>query len=258
MESHDIKTDFGPVVHTTRYGGPPSVIVVCEHASNRIPEYLGDMGLGPDALHSHIAWDPGALPVAQRLAERMSATLIHGGVSRLVYDCNRPPEAEDAMPSASEDIAIPANADLSLSERAERITQVYEPFAKALSDEIAAAKPSLKLMVTIHSFTPVYRGHRRDVELGLLHGKDSRFAHAMMAQIPDGLPMVTRLNEPYSAADGVAHTLDVHAYPNRVLNVMIELRNDLIRTPEEQQAMVDALVPWLHRTLAGFRAEGAA
>ncbi len=244
--------DFGPIVHTNAAPGDPSVVVVCEHASCRIPEGLGDMGLGQDALRSHIAWDPGALPVARAIARQLSAALVYGGVSRLVYDCNRPPEARDAMPAKSEDFTIPANADLSEPARMARIEGVYEPFCAALTDLLARYRGTLELMVTVHSFTPVYRGQQRIVELGLLHGKDARFALEMMKSAPD-LPLITRLNEPYSAADGVAHTLDHHAMPHGLLNVMIEIRNDLIETPEQQQAMADCLAPWISRTLRGMR-----
>ncbi len=252
MESHDGNSAYGPVVHKTPAGGRPTVLVVCEHASNRVPGFLGDMGLSRDALQSHIAWDPGALAVAQGIAQGMSGSLIYGGVSRLVYDCNRPPEAADAMPARSEDIPVPANANMTADERTDRVAQVYRPFAAALSDEIAQNRETLELMVTMHSFTPVYRGQNRAVELGLLHGADDRFAQAMMGTAPPDLPYVTRLNEPYSAVDGVAHTLDVRAVPNGLLNVMIEIRNDLIQTPAQQQAMAACLTPWIGRTLAGL------
>ncbi len=252
-ESRGSTLDFGAVVHTDRSGNTPSVVLVCEHASKRIPEGLGNMGLSADALESHIAWDPGALAVAKLMANQMAAPLVYGGVSRLVYDCNRPPEAAGAMPAKSEDCEIPANANLSSNERQSRVQGIYEPFTQALSDQIDQHRNSLELMVTVHSFTPVYLGKQRSVELGLLHGRDDRFAMAMMAEPPQDLPFTTRLNEPYSAADGVAHTLDAQAFPKGLLNVMIEIRNDLIRTPEQQSIMAECLVPWIDRTLAGFQ-----
>ncbi len=258
MESQDITFRYGPVVHISKAEGAPLALVVCEHASNRVPEFLGDMGLSPDALQSHIAWDPGALPVAQALSQHLSAPLVHGGISRLVYDCNRPPEASDAMPTRSEDITIPANANLTPAQRAERVAHIYRPFETALSDEIARHQDTLQLMVTIHSFTPVYRGRHRAVELGLLHGTDDLFAKAMMASAPDSLSFETQLNEPYSAADGVAHTLDVQAVPNGLLNVMIEIRNDLIQTWSQQQAMADLLAPWIAQTLSDLCERGRA
>ncbi len=253
MESQGGKLDFGTVVHTDLADDTPSVVLVCEHASNRIPAFLGDMGLGQDALQSHIAWDPGALAVAKLMAARMSAPLVYGGVSRLVYDCNRPPEAAGAMPVLSEDWDIPANADLTPKERTARIEGVYEPFRKTLSDVLDQYRGSLEVMVTVHSFTPVYLGEKRKVELGILHGEDDRFAAAMMAQQPAQNPYVTRLNEPYSAADGVAHTLDAQALPRGLLNVMIEIRNDLIETPEQQSAVADTLVPWIAGVLSGIK-----
>ena len=258
LESQVITLDFGTVVHTDKSDTTPSVVLVCEHASNRIPEFLGDMGLTRDALDSHIAWDPGALAVAKLMSDQMAACLVHGGVSRLVYDCNRPPDAPGAMPAKSENYVIPANAGISLEERRARVEGIYEPFTQELSAQIRQHRSSLALMVTIHSFTPVYHGLERAVEFGLLHGRDDRFARAMMATAPSDLPFETRLNEPYSAADGVAHTLDAQALPNGLLNVMIEIRNDLIRMPEQQHVAADLLVPWIGRTLADLQEEGAA
>lgn len=248
--------DFGTVVHTDTAEGAPLVLLVCEHASNRIPAFLGDMGLTAQARESHIAWDPGALGVAQQMAGRMSAPLVHGGVSRMVYDCNRPPEAAGAMPAQSEEYDIPANMTITPDERQSRVDGIYTPFTRAVSDQIETHRPSLKLMVTVHSFTPVYHGRQRLVELGILHGRDDQFALAMMQAKPAASRFVTRLNEPYSAADGVAHTLDAQAVPNGLLNVMIEIRNDLIRTPDQQSAMAEHLVPWINRTLTGLQERG--
>ncbi len=89
--------------------GEEPVLLVCEHASQRLPERIGSLGLSPDALSSHIAWDPGALAVCRLLSAALDATLVYQRFSRLVYDCNRPPEAESAMPQTSEIFAIPGN-----------------------------------------------------------------------------------------------------------------------------------------------------
>ncbi len=252
LDSQGSRLDFGTVVHTENASDAPSVMLVCEHASKRIPVFLGDMGLSEAARNSHIAWDPGALAVARLMAARLSAPLVSGGVSRLVYDCNRPPDSAGAMPVRSEDCDIPANAEMSTEQRQARVESVYQPFCSAVSHQIEAHRSSLDLMVTIHSFTPVYLGQKRQVELGILHGVDDRFARAMMASYSADNPYVTRLNKPYSAADGVAHTLDAQALPKGLLNVMIEIRNDLIQTPEQQRKACDCLVPWITRTLAGF------
>ncbi len=246
---------FGQAVQVTEASPDARTLIVCEHASCRIPASLGDLGLPSDVLCSHIAWDPGALGVAFELAKIMDAPLVHGQISRLVYDCNRPPEAHDSIPARSEVHDIPGNADLSDAERQARIDQVYVPFRDHLSGEITARRGHLDLMVTVHSFTPVYHGAPRPVELGILHGRDDRFAQAMLAAKPAEFEYDVRLNEPYAASDGVAHTLDIQGVNNGLLNVMLEIRNDLITTADDQTAWATVLAPWLHATLAGF-AEG--
>jgi len=249
-------TDYGEVVHLVAGDPAPSVLLVCEHASNRIPQAMCNLGLADTLVNGHIAWDPGALGVARAMADQMSAVLVSGGISRLVYDCNRPPEADSAVPVRSEIHDITGNMNLSAGARAERVTQVYTPFRRAVADQIARHRSTLKLMVTVHSFTPVYKGVARAVELGVLHGTDTRVAEAMMdpSLVPDGYDV--RLNEPYAAKDGVAHTLDLHGPPNALPNVMLEIRNDLIATPDAQDAMADVLVAWIAATRARLPGQG--
>ena len=102
---------FPPVVEAASAKG--RLVLVCEHASNHIPEGWGDLGLSPDQRRAHIAWDPGALGLARGVARRLEAVLVHAPVSRLVYDLNRAPDMAGAMPSRSEIHDIPGNAALS-------------------------------------------------------------------------------------------------------------------------------------------------
>ncbi len=241
---------FGPAVSVTPGMAQARTVIVCEHASAHIPPELNNLGLPDDLLRSHIAWDPGALGVAHALATQMGAPLVAGEISRLVYDCNRPPEAPDAVPALSEVHAIPGNTGLSDADRAARVAHVYAPFRNHLRQDIQSRRAHLELMVTVHSFTPIYRGQPRAVELGILHGADARFAQRMMDLRPDGFAHLTRLNEPYSARDGVAHTLNTQGTANGLLSVMLEIRNDLIATPAQQTQWATALAPWLQATLA--------
>lgn len=256
MESQADNPAFGEAfVATEPVDGTP-VLILCEHASNRIPACLNDLGLTQVELESHVAWDPGALGVAHALRQKLSAALISGNISRLVYDCNRPPEAESAVPMRSEVYDIPGNSDLGPSERALRVEKVYDPFVRAVSDYIAKHKNTLELLVTIHSFTPVFHGEKRAVELGILHGRDDRFTKAMMLLQPTPPRHDTRLNEPYAARDGVTHSLDLHGTENGLLNVMIEIRNDLITTGQEQDDMAEYLAPWITKTLGVLDSSG--
>lgn len=239
---------FGDPYKVTVASPTPSVLIVCEHASHYIPAELNNLGVTEEVAHSHVAWDPGALGVARAMAGRLPSVLVEGTVSRLVYDCNRPPEAASAIPARSEIFEIPGNRDLTADARAQRVAGVYDPFARALSQQIAAHRGTLTLMVTIHSFTPVFHGVPREVEIGILHGEDTRFARAMLGSAPADAPYDTRLNEPYAARDGVAHTLDLHGAQNGLCNVMIEIRNDLIATAPDQEAMATYLSDWTERT----------
>ena len=228
-------------------------MLVCEHASHRLPQNMGTLGLGPEALESHIAWDPGALAVSQLMAEQLDAALFYQRFSRLVYDCNRPPEAEAAMPAVSEIFDIPGNAGLSAADRLARTKAIYDPFRKGLAALIAARTAAGRptVLVTMHSFTPVYHGKPRSVEVGILHDTDTRLADAMLAAAAGG-GFDTRRNEPYGPIDGVTHTLIEHGLKNSLLNVMIEIRNDLVSDETGQRVMAGYLAGLLGEGLASM------
>lgn len=258
------KADAPVEVRNETGGGP--FLLVCEHASNFIPPDYGTLGLDAAALQSHIAWDPGALPVAGELSRLLDAPLVAARISRLVYDCNRPPEAPSAMPEESEIYRIPGNAGLTPEARAARAESIYFPFRDTLARTIDSheARDGAPAIVTLHSFTPVWRGVARAVEIGILHDDDSRLADAMLAIADEGDKggggLVVRRNEPYGPRDGVTHTLREHALPRGLPNVMIEIRNDLIRTPADARTMAGRLAGWLDAArvaVAGRDAKGA-
>ena len=227
------------------------LVLVCEHASRYIPSELNALGLPDSDRSSHAAWDPGAFAVAEHMAASMEAVLVSSGVSRLVYDCNRPPEAPDAMPAQSERVSVPGNAELDAAARKARAEKYYLPFRDAVAREIAARDNPV--LVTIHSFTPVYHGKQRDVEIGILHDSDRRLADAMLALAATHSVMITRRNDPYGPEDGVTHTLKEHAVRHGHLNVMIEIRNDLIQSQDQQRDVAEMLSIWVLAALARLR-----
>lgn len=230
------------------------VILVCEHASRRLPASLGTLGLSAEALASHIAWDPGALAVSRLMAEQLDATLLFQRFSRLAYDCNRPPESPAAMPEKSEVFDVPGNAGLDQAARDARTRALYIPFRDRLrglvETRIAEGRPPV--IVTMHSFTPVYFGKPRDVEIGILHDADTRLADAMLAAAgTDGLYTIRR-NEPYGPEDGVTHTLREHGLSKGLPNVMIEVRNDLIQNEAGQKVVAGYLAGLLGAALSAI------
>ena len=217
-------------VETLNPKGRGPVLLLCEHASNHVPDRYQDLGLSPEDRISHAAWDPGARDVCLHLSAALDAPVVASCVSRLVYDCNRPPDSPGAMATRSETIEVPGNKALSDAQRQERIDTVYQPFCSAVNAvlDARASKGLPSVIVTIHSFTPVYFGTRRRVEIGVLHDSDSRLADAMLAQATALPHRVIERNAPYGPQDGVTHSLLLHAVRRGLANVMIELRNDLI------------------------------
>ncbi len=231
--------------------GTSEILLICEHASNVIPQRLGDMGLDENTRESHIAWDPGALLVAKELSRLFDATLISANFSRLVYDCNRPPESKASMPEKSEIYLVPGNRNLDDSERNARIESIYLPFKQEISQIVANRIKAGRrpILVTIHSFTPVYNDKQRDVELGVLHDEDTTLADGILNAAQSLSKLDARRNQPYGPQDGVTHTLRVHALPDKLLNVMIEIRNSLIQTKEQQQQMASELAILINAAL---------
>ncbi len=246
MNHRDKNSSFLPRVENP--SGRSSILVVCEHASASLPAEFSGLGLDTDQLRSHIAWDPGAYDTAKILAARLDAALISSSVSRLLYDCNRPPEAESAIPVVSEDTVIPGNRGLTEAQRDTRIESFYRPFEDVL-EKTLETRGGLSALVTIHSFTPVFRGASRAVEIGILHDSDTRLADALLANA-SGYEIAR--NAPYGPGDGVTHTLKRHALPRGLLNVMIEIRNDLIATPAQCAQMAETIATWLDAALQNF------
>lgn len=260
--------------------GEGPFLLVCEHASNAFPDRFGTLGLDSAARSAHIAWDPGALPVARALSDLLDSPLVAATVSRLVYDCNRPPDAPGAMPETSEIYDIPGNRGLDAARRLARTEAVYLPFQGAVAAQLARmlaqgerrddagsgagatagdAAPAARrpVLVTVHSFTPVWFGQRREVEFGIIHDRDPGFSQAVLeAARPTGLRAA--LNQPYSGADGVAHTLRLHATPHDLPHAMLEIRNDLIADAAAQTAMAGLLAGVLTRALAATQQGRAA
>lgn len=227
-------------------GGRADLVLVCEHASNRIPDDFAGLGLAPALLDSHIAWDIGAVEAARHMASLLDAPLVAPRWSRLLYDCNRPPEAPDAVVTLSEIHAVPGNEGLDAAAVAARAARFYHPFRTALGAvleaRIAAGRPPV--LASVHSFTPVYRGVARDVDVGVLHDADSRLADAVLdaaAADPGLADLRIRRNAPYGPGDGVTHTLKVQAMARDLPNVMFEVRNDMLADPRDCRIMADRL-----------------
>ena len=220
--------------------GASPFVLVCEHASNHVPPQLNRLGLSDADLQRHIAYDLGAAGVARLLSLLLDAPLLLQRFSRLIYDCNRSPESTGAIPVMSEVFQIPGNVNLSADEKSARILQVCRPFHHALERHLdgRAAAGKVTALVSIHSFTRLYNGKRRAVDLGLLFDREATLAHALVKVFPD---VNTQLNEPYAPKDGVMHLMNLHGAVRGLQHLMVEICNDLIETERNQQQWAQRL-----------------
>ena len=230
-------------VRVTNPDGSSPFVLTCDHASNFLPPEFGTLGLSAEDLSRHIAWDPGALPVARRMAEALNATLVETRLSRLVIDCNRPLDAPDLVPPVSETTAIPGNTGLSAKQHAERIALSWQPFHDAVAHVVdnRLARGLETRLVSVHSFTPVYKGRNRPWHIGIIHDEDRRLASPLIAALGRLAGVKVGVNEPYSPADRVYFTLERHARSRGLACAMIEIRNDEISGEAGQRKWADLL-----------------
>ena len=209
-------------------------MLVCDHASNRIPERYGDLGLTLSQRLTHIAWDPGALSVCQTLVDLLDAPLVHSTVSRLVVDCNRDTDSPELIRTLSEATVIGANIAVGPDERARRIGDYHAPFHLAIERllERRAEQGIETVLVAMHSFTPVYLDVPRPWPIGLIHGRDTGFTQALFDALKAEDPALNLgWNEPYAALNGVTLTLEKHGDGRGLDATMVEIRNDEILEP---------------------------
>jgi predicted N-formylglutamate amidohydrolase len=237
--------DLPPAVTVVNEAGASPILLVCEHASNFIPPAYGKLGLPPEELDRHIAWDIGAAELARELSARLDAPLFLSGYSRLLIDCNRPPGSATSIPERSEATDIPGNRGIDAAERARREAAFFTPFhsriAAALDARQAAGRPTR--VIGIHSFTPVFLGVPRIWEMGVLYARAERFAGSLIAGLRAADPSLTiGDNEPYRIEPEMDHTVPVHGDARGLEAVLVEVRQDLLQAGVERWAALLARV----------------
>lgn len=220
------------------------VILVCDHASRKIPGCLGDMGLDPLTRRCHLAWDIGAGPLTRELAERLGATAVLAGYSRLVMDCNRELTDPSAFLEFGDGVAIPGNVGISDQEKADRAQALFWPYHHAIETEVARLSQSgtKPLMLAVHSFTPVLDGISRRWEMGVLWDVDSRVSSMLISRLRQAGYEVGD-NQPYSGRAPQDFTIDHHAEGGGLPHVGLEVRQDQILKPAGVRKVADVLAP---------------
>ncbi len=252
------------------------LVLVCDHASNRLPQSLGTLGLPPGAIDTHIGWDIGAAAVARLLSDWLDAPLVLSGYSRLVIDMNRPTHVASSIPVTSGGVPIAGNVGLDAAERETRIRTFFDPYhnaIRALLDDRSStsvlrtpvparatsvlgtpvpshllSKPTAggPVLLAIHSFTPALLGEARPWPVGMLYGKDTRLAHAFLERLRRDSTLLVGDNQPYHVSPESDWTIPTHGDARGILNTAIEIRQDGVSDPA-------GVVAWAQRLAEVYR-----
>lgn len=249
--------DVPPVLEDNAAGRSP-FLLTSDHYGRIVPRALGDLGLPASEFERHIAWDVGIAGVADALSKRLDAHLIAQRYSRLVIDCNRPPAAASSIPRISEATIIPGNEAISREAAETRRAAIFDPYHRRI-DEVIDRRlrdhvPTV--LVSLHSFTPVYAGVARPWHIGTLYHRDTRLPPLLLKHLRAEPDLVVGDNEPYAVGDETDYTIPVHGEKRGLMNTGIEIRQDLITDPAGQKQWAERLARVFGEIEATLRAQG--
>ena len=251
-----LDADEVPPVVEENAGSRSPFFFTCDHYGRLVPRALGDLGVPASEMERHIAWDIGIAGVATLLAKEMGVHLIAQRYSRLVIDCNRPFESPGSIPLISEATEIPGNGGLDAAQVSARQQAIFAPYhgriAQALDARKAQGLPTI--LVSLHSFTPVYAGIARPWHIGTLYHRDDRLPHLLRDKLRLEGDLVVGDNEPYAVSDATDYTIPVHGEQRGLMNTGIEIRQDLIGDSSGQQQWAERLARLLREIEEGLHA----
>ncbi|NDU99423.1 N-formylglutamate amidohydrolase [Pseudoroseicyclus tamaricis] len=225
---------------------PGRWLVTCDHATNIVPPWVngGDLGLPEEDMARHIAYDPGAAGVTRALAELLNSPAILTRFSRLVIDPNRGEDDPTLIMKLYDGSLVPANARLTRGEREARLERLYRPYHQAYAD-LAARRRDVAILA-IHSYTPQLRGRPpRPWHIGVLSAdEDRRLAEPFIRRLSAESGLCVGDNEPYGG-HLPGDSIDRHCLVPGRPNLLVELRNDLIQTADQQRDWAERLAPAL-------------
>ena len=255
MTKPDVITPTGVLPGRMTYQGPfellcpqgdPRLLLVCDHASNAVPPPYGSLGLPETSFTRHIAYDIGARDVVERISERLNAPAILAGFSRLLIDPNRGEDDPTLVMRLSDGEIIPGNASAESAEIEKRITDFHRPYHRAIDDAIerALGAEMSPVLISVHSFTPAWRGRERPWHCGILWWGDKPTADFCLSYLGRESGLVVGDNEPYSG-ELEGDSMDRHGTRRGISHALIEIRQDLIASREGCAEWAERLAPML-------------
>ncbi|MGX9391799.1 N-formylglutamate amidohydrolase [Nitrobacteraceae bacterium UC4446_H13] len=237
-----------PVIVRNRDGGSP-FFLTCDHYGRMIPRALSNLGIDESERARHIAYDIGIAGVAEAVSDALGAHLIAQRYSRLVIDCNRPLSAASSIPPISEATTIPGNQGLTQQAAFERQQSIFAPYHHAITEALdrraRAKRPTI--LISLHSFTPIYAGVARPWHIGTLYNRDHRLPKPMLRELRNETALVVGDNQPYAVSDTTDYTIPVHGEKRGLINTGIEIRQDLITDESGQRQWAARLVRILQK-----------
>ena len=232
--------------------GRAPLLLLCDHASKAVPRMLGDLGIGEAELSRHIGWDIGGLEAAIALAEALDAPLVASGYSRLVIDCNRWPGGEGSMPEVSDGTPVPANRGLNKEQIDARAEACFWPYHREVDrhlDRMTSNGCKVALLV-MHTFTPEMNDFKRPWHVGVLWNDDPSLPEPLLAELRQDRSLIVGDNEPYSARASYEYTLNAHGRSRKLPHCSLEVRQDLVATPDTAQGWGRRLAPAIAAAIA--------
>jgi predicted N-formylglutamate amidohydrolase len=231
--------------------GLAPLVIICDHASNRVPDGYGDLGLPSAAFERHIAWDIGAAAVSEMLAQRFNAPAILSTVTRLLIDCNRQFEDPSLTPAISDGTEVPANRDLSSDERTRRWRTYHQPYHAAITQVIdrQLASGRQPVLLAVHSMTSTMKGIARPWQITVCWDNDQRLSAPMLDALRAHSGIVVGDNEPYRLDPAEDYSVPVHATRRGLKHLLIEFRQDEIVDAAGQQRWAKLFGDCLERVL---------
>lgn len=232
--------------------GPAPLVIICDHASNRVPGGYGDLGLPPAERARHIAWDIGAAAISEILARRFQAPAILSTVTRLLIDCNRRFEDPNLTPAISDGTEIPANRGLTHAERDRRWRTYHQPYHAVIAQTIdrKLVGGRAPIVLSIHSMAAALRGIARPWQIAVCWDTDRRLSTPMLDALCACHDIVVGDNLPYNLDPNEDYSVPVHATSRGLKHLQIEFRQDEIADAAGQQRWAALFGDCLERVLA--------
>jgi predicted N-formylglutamate amidohydrolase len=236
-----LQDDEASPVRVLREHASSDLFLTADHAGRSIPRSLGRLGVSESELDRHIGWDIGIAAITERLSATLDATAVLQTYSRLVIDCNRDPSVPSSIPEISEATPIPGNVGLSEDQRAARRDAIFAPYHARIEALLNARRDAGRrtVYVAMHSFTPVFKGESRGMQVGILYNRDNRLALILMDLLRAEGDLTVGDNAPYAVSDITDYGVPVHAEKRGLAHVEIEIRQDLITDEAGQTAWAE-------------------